>query len=70
MNGLAIANEIIITLAEITLAVVLFTDASRIQLKLLRQEYNLPLRLLAIGLPITIILDTIIFYLRRWRSQF
>ena len=54
-----IANEIIKILAEITLAVVLFTDASRIQLKLLRQEYNLPLRLLGIGLPITIILGTV-----------
>ncbi|MEM7595637.1 MAG: cation:proton antiporter [Cyanobacteria bacterium P01_A01_bin.83] len=55
-----ITNEVIQVLAEITLAVLLFTDASRIQLKLLRQEYNLPLRLLGIGLPITIILGTIL----------
>lgn len=50
-----ITNEVIKVLAEITLALVLFTDASRIQLKLLRQEYNLPLRLLGLGLPITIV---------------
>ena len=55
-----ITNEIILILAEITLAVLLFTDASRIQLKLLRQEYKLPLRLLSIGLPITIVLGTIL----------
>ena len=55
-----ITNEVIRVLAEITLALVLFTDASRIQLKLLRQEYNLPLRLLGLGLPITIVLGTIL----------
>ena len=53
-----ITNEIIKVLAEITLAIVLFTDASRIKLKLLRQEYKFPLRLLSIGLPIAIILGT------------
>ena len=35
------------TLAEATLAVVLFADASRIKLRVLRQEYAVPLRLLA-----------------------
>lgn len=59
IQEVAITNEIIKVLAEITLAVVLFTDASRIQLRLLRQEYKLPLYLLGIGLPITIILGTV-----------
>ena len=59
IREVAITNEIIKVLAEITLAVVLFTDASRIQLRLLRQEYKLPLYLLGIGLPITIILGTV-----------
>ena len=54
-----ITNEIIKVLAEITLAIVLFTDASRIKLKLLRQEYKFPLRLLSIGLPIAIVLGTV-----------
>jgi len=43
------------TLAEATLAVVLFADASRIKLRLLRREYSVPLRLLGIGLPLTIV---------------
>ena len=44
------------TLAEATLAVVLFSDASRIRLNTLRREYVVPLRLLSIGLPLTIAL--------------
>jgi NhaP-type Na+/H+ or K+/H+ antiporter len=43
------------TLAEATLAVVLFADASRIKARVLRREYALPLRLLGIGLPLTIV---------------
>lgn len=57
-QGLSISNESIKVLAEATLAIVLFTDASRIQLNQLQQGYRLPLRLLGIGLPITIILGT------------
>src|SRR4051794_35054074 len=41
-------------LAEITLTLVLFADASRISLRALRGEYGVPLRLLGIGLPLTI----------------
>ena len=43
------------TLAEATLAVVLFADASRIKLHLLRREYAVPVRLLGVGLPLTIV---------------
>jgi NhaP-type Na+/H+ or K+/H+ antiporter len=42
------------TLAEATLALVLFSDASRIDLGKLRQGISLPVRLLGIGLPLTI----------------
>jgi sodium/hydrogen antiporter len=42
------------TLAEATLAVVLFADASRIKPRVLRREYAVPLRLLGLGLPLTI----------------
>ena len=45
--------------AEATLAVVLFSDASRIDLAALRREYVVPLRLLAIGLPLTIVAGTL-----------
>src|SRR3712207_8656739 len=38
------------TLAEATLAIVLFADAARIDLHALRRDHGLPLRLLAIGL--------------------
>jgi sodium/hydrogen antiporter len=43
------------TVAEATLTVVLFADASRIKLHALRQDHGLPVRLLAIGLPLTIV---------------
>ncbi len=42
-------------LAEATLALVLFADASRIDLRALRREYSVPARLLGIGLPLTIV---------------
>jgi sodium/hydrogen antiporter len=41
--------------AEATLAVVLFSDASRIDLTALRRTLHLPARLLGIGLPLTIV---------------
>jgi NhaP-type Na+/H+ or K+/H+ antiporter len=41
-------------LAESTLVIILFTDASRIDLRALRREYIVPVRLLGIGLPLTI----------------
>jgi NhaP-type Na+/H+ or K+/H+ antiporter len=47
-------------LAEITLALVLFTDASRIDLSCLRRERSIPLRLLGIGLPLTIVLGAVV----------
>jgi sodium/hydrogen antiporter len=46
-------------LAEATLAFVLFSDASRIDLGKLRREASVPLRLLAIGLPLTIALGAL-----------
>jgi len=49
------SNELIHTLAKLTLVLVLFTDASGIRLRALERERVLPLRLLGIGLPLTII---------------
>lgn len=58
-----VSNEIetplIDTLATITLVLVLFTDASRIDLGLLYRQHSLPVRLLGIGLPLTIVLGTL-----------
>ncbi len=42
------------TLAEVTLALVLFADASRVNVRALRTDAVLPIRLLGIGLPLTI----------------
>src|SRR4051812_38217372 len=47
------------TLAEATLALVLFCDASRIDIRALRGEVGVALRLLGIGLPLTIALGTL-----------
>ncbi len=41
-------------LAEITLVLVLFSDAARIDLRLLIRDHSLPTRMLAIGMPLTI----------------
>ena len=43
------------TLAEATLAVVLFSDSSRIDLRALGRELSMPVRLLGVGLPLTIV---------------
>ena len=45
--------------AELTLVIVLFTDASRIRLRLLVKQYRLPLRLLGVGLPLTVLLGAL-----------
>ena len=46
-------------LAEATLALVLFSDASSIDLRALRRGASVPLRLLGIGLPLTIALGAL-----------
>lgn len=46
-------------LAEGTLALVLFSDASRIKLGALRRDASWPTRLLAVGLPLTIVAGTV-----------
>ncbi len=46
-------------LATVTLVLVLFTDASRIDLNLLWREHNLPVRLLSVGLPLTVVLGLV-----------
>ena len=48
-------GEAIHILAELTLVLVLFTDAARIDLTCLRREGSLPARLLGIGMPLTIV---------------
>ena len=45
--------------AEVTLAMLLFSDAARVDLSALRRDIGVPARLLVIGLPLTLILGTL-----------
>jgi sodium/hydrogen antiporter len=47
-------------IAEATLALVLFSDASRVNLQELRRDPSLPLRLLGMGLPLTLLLGGLV----------
>ena len=46
--------------AELTLILVLFADAARIDLSRLRRDHNIPLRMLLIGLPLTMAFGTVV----------
>jgi NhaP-type Na+/H+ or K+/H+ antiporter len=52
-------NHTVLLIAELTLALLLFTDATRIDLRKLLKETVLPERLLGIGMPLTILVGTI-----------
>jgi NhaP-type Na+/H+ or K+/H+ antiporter len=58
--GVTPSNELIKELAEFTLALVLFSDASRVGLHELRADAGLYLRLLGAALPLTIGLGTLL----------
>ena len=58
--GIQPSNELIKELAEFTLALVLFSDASRVGLHELRAAAGLYLRLLGVALPLTIGLGTLL----------
>ena len=57
--GITPGSEVVKLLTEATLALVLFSDASRVRLHQLRADRGLCLRLLGIGLPLTIGLGTL-----------
>lgn len=54
--GLDVGREGLRTLAELTLALVLFTDAANADLSVLGRGWRIPERLLVVGLPLTILL--------------
>jgi NhaP-type Na+/H+ or K+/H+ antiporter len=58
--GVAPSHELIKELAEFTLALVLFSDASRVGLHELRVDAGLYVRLLGVALPLTIGLGTLL----------
>jgi len=49
-------NDALLRLTELTLAILLFADAATVRLGALREDVALPGRLLAIGLPLTMVL--------------
>ncbi len=64
-EGLAIASvnpdhSTIHLIAKLTLILVLFTDAARINVTGLRRDHDLPVRMLLIGLPLTIAVGTVL----------
>jgi sodium/hydrogen antiporter len=57
---MGLERHTVVLLGEIALALVLFTDAAGTDLSTLRQNRALPPRLLGIGMPLTIVLGTIV----------
>ena len=53
-------GELIRIIAEVTLVLVLATDASRINVRMLIRDHSLPQRLLVIGLPLMMLIGTIV----------
>lgn len=58
--ALSVDNRVVHVIAEITLILVLFTDAARINLKKLWSDHDIPMRLLLIGMPLTIVAGALI----------
>ncbi len=56
-------NEIARLLGEITLILVLFSDASHVRFHKLVESYQIPLRMLVLGMPMTIAAGTTVVYL-------
>ncbi len=58
LMGLHVSGAVVHVAAEVTLILVLFGDAARIDLGALRRELGLPVRLLLVGMPLTIAIGT------------
>ena len=59
---LGIEKAAIEFILEVTLAIVLFSDASRLRFARVRHHFGLPLRLLGIGLPLTVAVGALIVF--------
>ena len=57
---LPVDSAAVSTLAELALVLVLFTAVARIDLACLRHEESLPLRLLSVGLPLTVVSGAVV----------
>ena len=56
------AKENLHTIAEVALVILLFLDAAQIDLKALRSHQTWPARMLVIGMPLAILIGTIVTY--------
>jgi sodium/hydrogen antiporter len=59
----SLANETVLTITELTLALLLFSDASTVRLRDVEGDTGLPRRLLFVGLPLTIVAGALLAYL-------
>jgi len=57
---ITVDNKIVNVIAEITLILVLFSDAARINLKTLWSDHDIPVRLLLVGMPLTILAGALV----------
>jgi NhaP-type Na+/H+ or K+/H+ antiporter len=60
---LSLTNETVRTVTELTLALLLFSDASTVRLRQVEGDAALPIRLLFIGLPLTIVAGALLAHL-------
>lgn len=58
--NISVEHSLLKIIAELTLVIILFTDASRIHFSTIAKDHNIPIRLLFISLPIMIVLGGII----------
>jgi NhaP-type Na+/H+ or K+/H+ antiporter len=56
----SLSNKAILTITELTLALLLFSDASTVRLRDVEGDATLPTRLLFIGLPLTVIAGAVV----------
>ncbi len=59
MLSIDVEHSAIHTLAELTLILVLFADASRIDINKVRDDHNIPMRMLLLGLPLAMAAGTL-----------
>lgn len=60
---LAVTDDAVLTVTELTLALLLFSDASTVRLREIEGDAGLPTRLLFVGLPLTILAGTLVAHL-------
>lgn len=60
---LSLTNEAVVTITELTLALLLFSDASSVRLGDVEGDAGLPRRLLYVGLPLTVVAGALLAYL-------